>query len=98
MPPFVFLYRTQSILIQRRQTSPAVTALVTNTLNTEQLTVLKVEFVKVHALHQISESLRFKRSQSGVTDSPVTGQQHLRLIILDFFQGIIYTHIKNTDF
>lgn len=34
-------------------------------------TILKVELVKVHALHQVSKGLWLKRSQSRVTDSPV---------------------------
>lgn len=35
-----------------------------------QLTVLKVELVEVHALHQVPQRLGLKRGQSGVTDSP----------------------------
>lgn len=38
----------------------------------QQLTVLKVELVEVHALHQVSQRLGLKRGQPGVTDSPVT--------------------------
>lgn len=40
-----------------------------------RLTVLKVELVEVHALHQVSQRFGLKRGQSGVTDSPVTQNQ-----------------------
>lgn len=44
----------------------------TNTDTKKQLTVLEVELVKVHALHQVSQRFGLKRGQSRVTDSPVT--------------------------
>ena len=36
----------------------------------EGLTVVKVEPVEVHPFHQVSQSLRLKRGQPGVTDLP----------------------------
>lgn len=50
-------------------------AFVTILKSREWLTVFKVELVKIHALHQVSQSFRLKRSQARVTDSPVIEKQ-----------------------
>lgn len=35
------------------------------------LTIVKVEAVEVHPLHQVAEAFRFKRGQARVADLPV---------------------------
>lgn len=35
-----------------------------------RLTVFKVELVKVHALHQVPQGLRFKRGESRIANPP----------------------------
>lgn len=47
--------------------------------------ILKVEFVKVHALHQVSKSFWLKGSQSRVTDSRVS----IEIPIVDGFDQLL---------
>lgn len=44
------------------------------------LTILEVELVEVHSLHQVSESFRLKRGESRVTDPPVSTTTHTDII------------------
>ena len=50
-------------------------------LQTEsERTIVEVELVEVHSLHQVSQSFGLKGSESRVTDSPVGQQEQVSVV------------------
>lgn len=68
----LFLLNTGAGIKKTEQLSVGSKIRRTNTENKTQLTVLEVELVKVHPLHQVSQRFGLKRGQAGVADSPGT--------------------------